>query len=457
MLQIESGSARRNCQGITRRTALKAGFCGLLGLSLGDMFKLQAQQQATRNKSIILMWLDGGPSHMETYDPKPDASTEYRGPYGVINTNVTGIRLSDSLPRHARHADKMVFLRSMHHDTGDHFAGGHWMLTGRAGSTAANLPQMYPSLGSYISRCVGPNRPGLPAYVGLPAAQSIYLFPGYMGSAYLGAQYNPFDVDQNQKYLGANSNVRIGSPRRLQSLLSTQPETMQSRLSLVRSLDTMRRDLDRNGTMEAMDRYQTQALDLMLSPRARDAFDIDREDPRLADRYGTGPWGRYTLMARRLVQAGVTFVTVDMPHWDDHSNIKDGHGYKLPHVDRAVGALLEDLETLGMQNDVLLIVMGEFGRTPRINTGQPGIPIPGRDHWGQAFSVMLAGGGLRTGQVIGSTNPRGEHPASRPLRPHDLFHTIYRWLGIDVAQTFRDHSGRPHAILDQGAPIHEIL
>jgi hypothetical protein len=316
---------------------------------------------------------------------------------------------------------------------------------------------MYPSFGSYIARCVGPNQPGLPAYVGLPSAQSVYLFPGYMGAAYLGAQYNPFDVDQQLRYLAANYTGHIGSPRRLQSLLQAQTGTMEGRMSLMRSLDTMRRDLDRSGTMEAMDRYQQQAVELITSRTARDAFDIDREPPTLADRYGRGPWGRYTLMARRLVETGVTFVTVDMPHWDDHSNIKDGHGYKLPHVDRAVGALLEDLEVRGMLNDVLLIVMGEFGRTPRINTGQPGIPIPGRDHWGQAFSVMLAGGGLRTGQVIGATNQRGEHPVARPLRPHDLLATVYEWLGIDVRQTFRDHSGRPHAILDQGQPIREIL
>ncbi|MBI3823775.1 MAG: DUF1501 domain-containing protein, partial [Planctomycetes bacterium] len=398
MLQIQNGAAKKNCQGITRRTALKAGFCGLLGLSLADMLKLQSRgNDVSRKKSVILMWLDGGPSHMETYDPKPEAPTEYRGPYGVINTNVAGIRIADILPRHARHADKMVFIRSMHHDNGDHFAGGHWMLTGRFGSNAANLPQMYPSFGSYIARCIGPNQPGLPAYVGLPSAQSIYLFPGYMGAAYLGAQYNPFDVDTQARYLAANSNIRIGSPQRLQNLLRTQPTVMQERMSLMRSLDTMRRDVDRSGVMESMDRYQQQAVDLITSPRARDAFDIDREDPRLSDRYGLGPWGRYTLMARRLVEAGVTFVTVDMPHWDDHSNIKDGHGCKLPHVDRAVGGLLEDLQERGMLDDVLLIVMGEFGRTPRINTGQPGIPIPGRDHWGNGFSVLLAGGGLRTG------------------------------------------------------------
>ena len=282
MLQLETGSAQSNCQGITRRTALKAGFCGLLGVSLGDMLKLRASaNNASRSKSIILMWLDGGPSHMETYDPKPEAPTEYRGPYGVINTNVPGIRIADILPRHAKHADKMVLLRSMHHDNGDHFAAAHWMLTGKAGSTAVNLPQMYPSFGSYIARLIGPNVPGLPAYVGLPSAQSVYLFPGYMGAAYLGAQYNPFDVDQQNRYLAANGAGNISSPRRL---FGTSTGTQTDRLSLMRSLDTMRRDLDRTGTMDAMDRYQQQAVDLITSPNARDAFDIDREPVRLSDR-----------------------------------------------------------------------------------------------------------------------------------------------------------------------------
>jgi hypothetical protein len=345
----------------------------------------------------------------------------------------------------------------MHHDTGDHFAGAHWMLTGRFGSTAANLAPKFPSMASYISKLVGPNRPGLPAYVGLPSAQSVYLFPGYQGAAYLGASYHPFEVDREQRYLGATSNVRIGTPRMMQSLLQAQPGRMQQRLSLVQTFDQARRDIDRSGTMNAMDRYQQQATDMILGSRAREAFDIDREPLQRAERYGPGPWGRYTLMARRLVEAGVTFVTVDMPHWDDHSNIKETHGFKLPHVDRAVSALLEDLQERGMLNDVMLIVMGEFGRTPRINTGQPGIPIPGRDHWGNAFSVMLAGGGLRTGQVVGVTNARAEHPVQRPLMPHDLCATVYRWLDIDPTQAFQDFTGRPIPILDQGRPIDEIL
>lgn len=458
MLRIENGSPRANCQGMTRRTALKAGTLSVLGLSLSDLLRMQASGQAeTRKKSIILIWLDGGPSHFESYDPKPEAPAEYRGPFGAINTNVPGMRVSEILPRHARHAEKMVFLRSMHHDNGDHFAGGHWMLTGKFGSTTVNPTPVYPSIGSYVAKLLGPNQPGLPAYVGLPSAQSIFLFPGYMGAAYLGQAYNPFEVDREQRYLHHGYNVRIGTPRRLQNLLSTQPGQMEARLGLRQSFDVLRRDLDRSGVMDGMDRYQQQAVDMVIGSRAREAFDLDREPPHLSDRYGNNPWGRYTLMARRLVEAGVTFVTVDMPHWDHHANLVEGHCNNFRAVDNAVGGLLEDLEVRGMLNDTLVVVMGEFGRTPRINNGQPGDSRPGRDHWGQAFSVMLAGGGLRTGQVVGATNARGEHPTQRPLKPADLHATLYRWLGIDYRQSFFDGAGRPIQMLDRGEPIHEIL
>jgi hypothetical protein len=458
MLQLSHGAARSNCQGLTRRTALKAGFLGLLGLSSADLMRLRARGEVTSDdKSVILIWLDGGPSQLETYDPKPDAPADYRGPYGVTQTNVPGIILSDILPNHARHADKMVFVRSLHHDNGDHFAAGHWMLTGRFGSTAVNLPQKYPSVGSYVARMRGPNRPGLPAYVGLPAAQSIYLFPGYQGAAYLGPAYNPFDVDRETKYIAANANIHIGSPKWLSQFKREQAEKTANRRDLIDAFDTMRRDLDQSGVADSMDRYQQQAMDMILGGRARTAFDLDQEDPRLASRYGQGPWGRYTLMARRLVEAGVSFVTVDMPHWDDHSNIKEGHGYKLPRVDQAVGGLMDDLTERGMLDRVMVIVMGEFGRTPKLNTGQPGIPIPGRDHWGNAISAMLAGGGLRGGTVVGKTNPRAEHPVDRALKPADLLATVYHFLGIDTKTTFKDHSGRPIPILDEGEPIHEVI
>jgi hypothetical protein len=458
MLHIVNGPVARNCQGISRRTALKAGFLGLAGLSLGELLRLRAEGPSpAKDTACILLWLDGGPSQLETYDPKPEAPAEYRGPFGAIATNVPGIRVSETLPHHARHADKMVLVRSVHHDNGDHFAGAHWMLTGRFGSTAVSLPQKFPSVGSYVARVRGANRPGLPAYVGLPAAQSVYLFPGYQGAAYLGPQYNPFDVDREQKYLGATYNVPIGRPKFLSSVTAEAAQRTQGRMGLLKGIDVLRRDLDAGGTMETMDRFQQQAVDLILGSEARHAFDIDKEDFRRADRYGRGPWGRYTLMARRLVEAGVTFVTVDMPHWDDHSNIKEGHGRKLGPLDQAVGALLDDLHERGLLEKVLVVVMGEFGRTPKINTGQPGIPIPGRDHWGNAISVMMAGGGLRGGQVVGATNDKAEHPVQRALTPADVLATVYHVLGIDPTLAFKDHTGRPVPILDEGKAIEEVI
>ncbi len=458
MLQIKQGEPARNCRGMSRRTALKAGFLSLLGLGLPDLLRLRAEGQASRDdKAVILIWLDGGPSHIETYDPKPDAPAEYRGPYGTIQTRLPGVRLCELVPEHARRADKLVFVRSLHHDNGDHFAAGHWMLTGRFGSSAVNLPQKYPSVGSYVARVKGANQPGVPAYVGLPAAQSIYLFPGYMGAAYLGGAYNPFDVDQKAKYLAANQKIHIGTPKWLGQLSPEAAQATSSRKNLLTAFDGLRREVDASGLADSMDKYQQQALDMVMGSRARTAFDLDKEDPRLSDRYGQGPWARYTLMARRLVEAGVSFVTVDMPHWDDHSNIKDGHGRKVPVVDRAVGGLIDDLSDRGLLDRVLVLVMGEFGRTPRLNNGQPGIPIPGRDHWGNAISVLLAGGGLKGGQVVGATNAKGEHPVARPLKPADVLATVYHVLGIDPRQSFKDHTGRPIPILDEGQPIEEIV
>jgi hypothetical protein len=458
MLELRTGTPFANCQGLSRRTALKAGFLGIAGLSLGDLLKLRAEGAATKNdKAIILIWLDGGPSQLETYDPKPEAPSDYKGPFDAIATNVPGIFLSETLPQHAKHADKMVFIRSLHHGTGDHFAGAHWMLTGRSGSTSASLPQKYPSVGSYVSRVRGPNVPGMPAYVGLPSAQSVYLFPGYQGAAYLGAAYNPFDVDTESKYLHFSYNVPVGRPKCLDSFQSVEVARAENRKSLLQGLDHLERKVDQRGMMDTIDRHQQDALSMVLGGKARQAFNLDLEDPRLSAKYGNNPWGRYTLMARRLVEAGVTFVTVDMPHWDDHSNIKVGHGGKLEAVDKAVGALMDDLVDRDLLDRTLVIVMGEFGRTPKINTGQPGIPIPGRDHWGDAISVMMAGAGLRGGTVVGQTNARAEHPIERPLMPHDFLATVYEIMGIDSTLAFPDHQGRPIPILTEGSPIREIL
>ena len=455
MLTLHTGPASRNCAGATRRAALKAGFLGVAGLGLPDLLRAKAQQGTSADKSVILVWLDGGPSQLETYDPKPDAPAEYRGPFGVAKTRTPGVFVSSLMPRTAEQFDRVSFIRSLHHDNGDHFAAGHWMTTGRFGSTSVNQAQKFPSVGSYVARVKGSNNPHLPAYVGLPSAETIYLFPGYMGSAYLGGAFNPFDVDRERKYLGANDTTRVRSPKWLATLGAAGVDT--SRAPLLKKFDTLRRDVDASGVMDTMDRFQQKALDIMTGTAAREAFDIDKEDPKSADRYGQSPWGRYTLMARRLVEAGVTFVTVDMPHWDDHSSIEKGHGSKVPVVDRAVSALIDDLDERGMLDRVMVVVMGEFGRTPRINTGQPGIPVPGRDHWGNAISAMIAGGGVKGGVVVGRTNAKAEHPVERALKPGALLATIYHQLGIDANQTFKDHTGRPHPILDDPKPIPELL
>ncbi|MFP6888085.1 MAG: DUF1501 domain-containing protein [Opitutales bacterium] len=457
MLQIANGKLSQNCMGVSRRSALKAGWLGLLGLTSADLFRLRAEGKAQRNdKSVVLLWLDGGPSHMETYDPKPEAPIEYRGPWDAIETNVPGIRFSEKLPLSAKHADKMCVLRSVHHDNGDHFAAAHWMLTGRLGSTTKDKPQKFPSLGSCVSRVKGPNAKGLPAYVGLPAAESVYLYPGYQGAAYLGSAYDPFQLNMGQKYLAGASKGKIQKPPVMNNL-SGELSRVGGRLGLLDDLDGIRRAVDKSGAMENMDKYNQEATDMILGDKARFAFDIEKETPDLRDRYGRGPWGHYTLMARRLVEAGVSFVTVDMPHWDTHSKIKTALEVRLPYLDLAVSGLLQDLADRSLLDDVLVVVMGEFGRTPKLNSGQAGIPIPGRDHWGQAMSVILAGGGLRMGQLIGDTNDKGEHPVERPLTPGDVLATIYHVLGIDYHRSFPDFAGRPVPLVDTGKPIKEII
>lgn len=458
MLKIShGGQISRNCQGFTRRTALKAGALGAFGLGTTELLKLKAEAKiADTGKSVILIWLDGGPSHFETYDPKPDAPSEYRGPFGDIPTNVPGIRFSEMLPKHAKHADAMAVLRSVHHETGDHFAGAHWMLTGRFGSTTVDKAAKYPSVGSVVSKLAPSKVPGLPNYVGLPAAESVYLYPGYMGGAYLGGSYDPFQVNLKQKYLAATMKTEIQKPPFLDSI-GGSAERMNERAGLLKQLDRIERQVDRGGTMDTMDEHQKAAMEILLGSSARHAFDMEKEDPKVRDRYGRGPWGHYTLMARRLVENGVRFVTVDMPHWDTHSGMKTGMEQRLPYLDMAVDGLMQDLKDRSLLDDVLVVIMGEFGRTPKINNGQPGIPIPGRDHWGQAMSVLLAGGGLRMGQVIGATNARGEHPIDRPLTPADVLATIYHVVGIDHRASFPDFTGRPVHLVDTGSPIKELI
>ncbi|HXG13029.1 MAG TPA: DUF1501 domain-containing protein [Gemmataceae bacterium] len=448
MLRITANDRHRYCDGLSRRSFLKAGFLGVAGLALPDWLRLRShaaeQGQPVRDTAVILIWLDGGPTHMDTYDVKTGAPAEYRGAMQTTSTNVPGIAICDLMPRQARVMDRLAIVRSLHHTTGDHFAGAHWMLTGYHGSTAANLDPMYPSAGSITARLRGANRPGLPAYVAVPFAASVGLNPGYNGAAYLGPAYNPFQT-------GGDPNAPNFSVRNLTLPGGMTFAQLEDRRALLRSFDTLRRDIDRTGALESIDRFQQEAYELISGPAARQAFDIGKEDVRLRDRYGRHPWGQSCLLARRLVEAGVTFVTVHMGGWDHHAAIEPAMKNVLPIFDRAVASLVEDLSDRGLYERVAICICGEFGRTPRVNKDA------GRDHWGQAGFVVLGGGGLKTGLVVGSTTDKGEYPKDRPVTPEDMLATLYHVLGIDPKVTFIDKSGRPHPVLSRGEPIAELI
>ncbi len=401
---------------------------------------------------MILIWLDGGPPQHETYDPKPDAPAEYRGPLKPISTRLPGVQVSELLPRHAGIMDKVSLIRSLHHDNGDHYAAAHWMLTGYLGSNAINMAPQYPSAGSIVARLKGPRKPGIPPYVGLPHTHSVGIVPGYHGAAYLGSTYNPFIADGNpasEKYQVPNLSFPAG----------VDGARLETRRGLIAAFGRARRALDASPLVENFDRFEQEALSMVLGPGARRAFDLSKEDPRLRDRYSRHQSAQSALLARRLVEAGVRFVTLTFGGWDFHSSLEKGMHRVLPVLDATVATLVEDLDRRGLLDSTMVIVMGEFGRTPRMNKrGVPGSdPVPGRDHWGKVMSVLIAGGGIRGGRVIGSSNARGEYPRSHPLRPQDLMATLYHQLGIDPETTFANRAGQPIKIVSSGEVIRDLI
>jgi hypothetical protein len=404
------------------------------------------------DRSVILIWLDGGPPQHETYDPKPDAPAEFRGPLNAIATAVPGVQVSELLPKHACLMNQMSIIRSMYHDNGDHFAAAHWMLTGYLGSNAANLPPQYPSAGSIIAKLQGARKPGIPAYIGLPTTHSVGLVPGYHGAAYLGVGYNPFSADGDPNS-DAYQVPNLALPAGVDGSRAT------GRRRLLAAFDGARRDVDASGLMAGLDQFDREAFSIVLGQEARRAFDLSQEDPRLRDRYGRDQWCQSALLARRLVEAGVRFVTLTFGGWDFHSSLESGMKRVLPLIDSAIGTLIEDLESRGLLESTIVLVMGEFGRTPRMNTtGVPGAdPVPGRDHWGNVMSVLAAGGGLAQGVVVGASNAKGEIPRDRPVRPQDLLVTVYHQLGIDPQSSFTNRAGRPITIGSDGELIRELV
>ncbi len=461
------------CPGpLPRREFLRIGLSGFASLTLPGLLQGRAHAQAApaRAKSaVILVWLRGGASHLETYDPKPDASSEIRGIFGPMPTCVPGMRISELLPRHAKIADKFTLLRSMSHTGGGHPAGSLQMLTGDTDPADKQRP-IYPDWMTVTNFLRADRTRPLPNYVGV---NPVSTYDGFViaGSAYVSPAYGPFTVH------GDPSDPAFEVPD-IGLKDSAQAGRLGDRVRLKQGLDRLARAADQSGSMGAIDDFEAQALKLLTSPAAREAFDVGREPDKVRDRYGRHPWGQQCLMARRLVEAGVEIITTtfDGPlcgrvgNWDDHAvnhHIFDALQYRLPVFDQAVSALIEDVYARGLDKRILVVVTGEFGRTPRITqvassgggvaSVAAGTVQPGRDHWPNAFSQLWAGGGIETGAVIGATDKKGEQVVERLASPGDFLATIYRHLGIDAEQiTIPNLSGRPTPILSRGAPIPEL-
>ncbi len=438
--------------GITRRHMLRAGMMGLGGLSLADAMRLQAAQnepaQVDRETSILVVWLQGGPSHLESYDVKPKAPFEIRGPFNPIRSNVAGIDLCELLPLHAKIADKFTLIRSCHHRYSCHNDGTPMMTSGYPDWDDARKEPVYPDMGTVVNRVFGTIRNGLPTAMGMGARHWSYVpttAAGYWSNA-----YRPPTVDQGLP----NSSLTIDSER------------FRSRRDILDQFDRMRRDLDVRRVMESFDDIGQQAVEVLTGNRARDAFDVSQEPQSVRDRYGAG-WGQQALVGRRLIEAGVKFVTVSVPggkvnyNWDDHAvncDLPTAMRERMPGFDQGVTALIEDIYQRGLNEKTMIVVTGEFGRTPRMNQ-QKGTATGnlnwGRDHWPNAMSILVAGGGRSGGRVIGATNSLGEHPAERPLTPQDILATIYSHLGIDPSRTYLNPAGRPVA-LSTGTAIAEL-
>lgn len=460
---------------VSRRELLRVGLGGFSALSLPGLWQVRSQAaEAGERTAIILVWLRGGQSHLDTFDPKPAASTDFRGPFSPIATNVPGIEITELLPRLAKIADRYTLVRSLTHTGGGHPAGSLQMLSGDPDAQDKPGPKFpdWMTVANHFRSDPSRSRRtrDLPNYVTLNPVDQ---YDGFViaGPAYLGPSYEPFKV--------------FGDPSRPDFSIPNigvddagQRQRLQTRAGLRPSLDRLRRAVDASGTMDAVDRFEAQALDLLLSPTARTAFDLSREPAAVRVRYGMNAWGQQCLMARRLVEAGVEIVTTEfdgplcgrVANWDDHAvnqHVFDALSFRSPVFDQAVSALIEDVYARGLDRRVLVVVTGEFGRTPRIShvassgggvaSGPAGTVQPGRDHWPRAGSMLFAGGGIRTGQIIGATDPRGEAPIARPVSPEDFLATLYRHLGIDYrAATIRDFSGRPTPIIRNGEAVAEL-
>ena len=436
----------KNCAGITRRDCLRLGLGSLVGGGLAQMLRVKAHASESaipiQAKSCILIWMDGGPSHYETFDPKPTAPAEYRGEFNAITTRTPGMHLSEHMVRLAACSNKLAVVRSIRHDQGNHGAGNHYMMTGappRIPVGCGAFVSFHPSLGSVTAKERGAPA-GLPAYFSMPSMSRSG------GPNFLGARYAPFVVDDNPN--SADFRVRdVALPAGLSDV------RFGDRRDIRRDVDQMRRFADEaaGDPVTGFDQHTQQAYDLVTSPEAQAAFDINREPEHTRNAYGRSPLGQRALLARRLVEAGVPFITLYDGGWDHHVGVFDALRRRLPSWDATVAALIQDLDQRGLLETTMVIALGEFGRTPRINRDA------GRDHWSNAMSVLFAGGGTPGGQVVGATDVRGFAAVERVLSPENFASTVYRKLGIDPDKVLITPNGRPAHLVSDPTPIRELM
>ncbi len=461
-LSVGCPEFRRHLRELDRRSFLKAGLLGTMGLSLPELLRVEAQETRQgrpprRLTSVIILWMRGGPSHIDTWDPKPDAPSEIRGEFRPIPTRVPGIHISEHLPLSARIMDKWSIVRSLHHPKhygmADHSSGDQICFTGYPSAIDPSR-NVHPSCGSIVTRELQNENPSMPAYVMVPR-----MVPG-TDAAYLGAAYRPFETLSDPAEPTPFQVPNLGLPAGL------GVGRLRDRKALLDQFDSMRRDLDASGQMDALDRFHARAMDIVTGDAARRAFDLDSEPRSVRERYGyfdgytprmraagdRPQWSQRMILARRLVEAGVRLVTVDCRWWDTHED--NFHALKnafLPMWDKAYSALIGELAERGLLESTMVVAWGEMGRSPRISE------TAGRDHWPGAMSAALAGGGVQGGRVVGATDSKGSEPVENAKTPMDVLATIYRHLGIDVSRTYEDLAGRPHSILPEGRPLTELF
>ena len=441
MLTFQGQTTGRNCDGSSRRDFLKVGALGLGGFTLPQLLRARASAAPTdsrlkskasikRDTSVVWLWLGGGATHVETFDPKMTAPKEYRSTVGEVKTSIPGVTIGGLYPKMAQVAHHMAFVRSFAHGNSGHSGGTHWVMTGYNYPPAdQGMQPIKPSYGSIMTKYRGPSHPetGIPSFVRL---NGIY----GDGAAWLGAANSPFDSGGPAR---KNMDLRVGLDR------------LDDRRGLLKSLDRIDRQIDRTGLMKGLDAFEGQAFDMVLG-RAKEAFDLNREDPRVKERYGGG-LGQQLLLARRLCETGTGFVTIHYGGWDMHGNIANSLKGRCPQMDQAVAAFVEDVAQRGLSENIMLVISGEFGRTPRVNGGS------GRDHWAPLSTLAFAHGSIKNGLVVGESNSKVEVPKSKPIRPQDLMATVFSHLGIDQGLHFEDQGGRPVPMIASGKPIRELV